>query len=199
MDIGLPSPESSSQKRPAGRLCAKTDVNFSDPGTLLSHLSHVTWMQHQSYRLWLLWTNGHNVICIFNYLFNNIIVCTFFPSSDTVKTTKKKTMSLKIHICQSFFEVSESSVHAPLEPCRLLFICHMLFLCSHIGSFLCRHVIEVDVLLSDSKTEPKTRAEFLKYSCQVTLERTNDKSLYCNINSYNFSIRFHKVSSFKLY
>ncbi|XP_062285569.1 tripartite motif-containing protein 16-like [Scomber scombrus] len=31
-------------------------------------------------------------------------------------------------------------------------------------------VTEVDVLLSDSKTEPKTRAGFLKYSCVITLD-----------------------------
>ncbi|XP_053185483.1 tripartite motif-containing protein 16-like [Scomber japonicus] len=31
-------------------------------------------------------------------------------------------------------------------------------------------VTEVDVLLSDSKTEPKTRAEFLRYSCEITLD-----------------------------
>ncbi len=30
--------------------------------TLLSHLSPVTWMQHQCSRLWLLWTNWHSVI-----------------------------------------------------------------------------------------------------------------------------------------
>ncbi|XP_062285570.1 tripartite motif-containing protein 16-like [Scomber scombrus] len=29
---------------------------------------------------------------------------------------------------------------------------------------------EVDVLLSDSKSEPKTRDEFLKYSCEITLD-----------------------------
>ncbi|XP_053186816.1 tripartite motif-containing protein 16-like [Scomber japonicus] len=31
-------------------------------------------------------------------------------------------------------------------------------------------VTEVDVLLSDSKTEPKTRAGFLKYACEITLD-----------------------------
>ena len=36
--------------------------NISKEETLLSHLSHVTWMQHQCSRLWLLWTNWHSVI-----------------------------------------------------------------------------------------------------------------------------------------
>ncbi|XP_053195828.1 tripartite motif-containing protein 16-like [Scomber japonicus] len=31
-------------------------------------------------------------------------------------------------------------------------------------------VTEVDVLLSEPETEPKTRAEFLKYSCEITLD-----------------------------
>ncbi|XP_044224392.1 tripartite motif-containing protein 16-like [Thunnus albacares] len=31
-------------------------------------------------------------------------------------------------------------------------------------------VTEVEVLLPDSKTEPETRAEFLKYSCEITLD-----------------------------
>ncbi|XP_053195811.1 tripartite motif-containing protein 16-like [Scomber japonicus] len=33
-------------------------------------------------------------------------------------------------------------------------------------------VTEVDVLLSEPKSEPKTRAEFLKYSCEITLDPT---------------------------
>ncbi|XP_053185503.1 tripartite motif-containing protein 16-like [Scomber japonicus] len=38
------------------------------------------------------------------------------------------------------------------------------------GTNISLTVTEVDVLLSDSKTEPKTRAEFLKYSCEITLD-----------------------------
>ncbi|XP_053185505.1 tripartite motif-containing protein 16-like [Scomber japonicus] len=38
------------------------------------------------------------------------------------------------------------------------------------GTNISLTVTEVDVLLSDSKAEPKTRAGFLKYSCEITLD-----------------------------
>ena len=41
---------------------------------LLSYLSHVTWMQHQCYRLWLLWTNWHCVIShTFKCVFTDVV------------------------------------------------------------------------------------------------------------------------------
>ncbi|XP_053185502.1 tripartite motif-containing protein 16-like [Scomber japonicus] len=38
------------------------------------------------------------------------------------------------------------------------------------GTNISLTVTEVDVLLSDSKSEPKTRAGFLRYSCEITLD-----------------------------
>ena len=53
----------------------KADVNnICRLETLLSHLSHVTWMQRQCYRMWLLSTNWHSVILhILKSVFTDIV------------------------------------------------------------------------------------------------------------------------------
>ncbi|CAI5678214.1 unnamed protein product [Oreochromis niloticus] len=45
-------------------------------------------------------------------------------------------------------------------------------------------VTEVDVLLSDPQAEPKTRAEFLKYSCEITLD-PNTANTYLLLSEEN--------------
>ncbi|XP_043955110.1 tripartite motif-containing protein 16-like isoform X1 [Gambusia affinis] len=54
-------------------------------------------------------------------------------------------------------------------------------------------VTEVDVLLSEPQPEPKTRAEFLKYSCEITLDpNTTNKML--KLSEGNRKVRWMKNS-----